>query len=98
MYHKAHLGWLALGLVLVACQPAAGPASAPASNQSAAAPRAAGPDTNRAMVMAVRYEGDGLARKATTARGTNATLRVFNAQLTYVDGKGATNAYLLESL
>ncbi len=88
---------LVAGLALTACQPARAPAPDQAGQPSTAA-RSAPPAEPRTITIGVRYETDGLARKATTARGTNATIRVFNAGLTLVDGKGITQPYLLESL
>jgi peptide/nickel transport system substrate-binding protein len=96
MWKKVVVLSLAAGLALVACQPAPRTAAPEQPGQTAPAPRPA--QGGGTLTIGVRYEADGLARKATTARGTNATIRVFNAGLTLVDGKGATNPYLLETL
>jgi peptide/nickel transport system substrate-binding protein len=87
---------LAVSLVLAACQPARVPGQPGEAAQPAGAPRAGA--SGGTLTMAVRYEAEGLARKATTARGTNATIRIFNAGISLVDGKGEVHPYLLESL
>jgi peptide/nickel transport system substrate-binding protein len=89
---------LVVGLALVACQPTPRPGATGEGGQQAGSDRQGQSRETRILTMAVRYETEGLARKATTARGTNATIRIFNAGLSLVDGKGEVHPYLLESL
>lgn len=89
---------LLLGLVGIAsCAPPARPPGGGAAQGAPGQPdREAGPP--RTLVMAIRFETVSLAPKGTTAQGVNASLRAFSAQLTYIDGQGATQPYLAESL
>lgn len=87
---------LLVGLVGIAScgQPARPPAAA---DGGAAQPRGeASPP--RTLTMGVHFEAAALAPKATTAQGVNGTLRLFSAQLTYVDGAGAIQPYLAEAV
>jgi len=88
---------LAIGLVgVTACgQPAPAPGGAERPAQGAEPQGQVGP---RTLIMAVRFETVSLAPKVTTAQGVNGTVRLFNAQLSYIDGKGVTHPYLVEAL
>ena len=83
---------------IVGCQPAREPATGDGFGQPGrSAPGAQGGEI-RTLTMAVRYETVALAPKAVTGQGVNATLRVFNAGLFYIDGEGLTHPYLADSL
>src|SRR4051812_14462992 len=84
-----------MALVLAGCNP--GPTTTNPS-RSETAPAAAPAAPTRAMVMAVRYEVVGLASKRLEAAASDWTKRPFNASLAVVDGQGARQPYLAESL
>ncbi|HZT05952.1 MAG TPA: ABC transporter substrate-binding protein [Chloroflexota bacterium] len=91
---RGHIWWVIslIATMLLGCGQAAGTTAA---RQSAAAPATT---PTRAMVMAVRYEVVGLAAKRLEAAAWEWTKRPFNASLALIDGNGASQPYLAESL
>src|SRR5439155_7723051 len=88
----------ALSMVMILALGVTGCASSPAA-PTADQPTAASPAlSNRALVMAVRYEVVGLAAKRLEAAASDWTKRPFNASLAVVDGSGTRQPYLAESL
>lgn len=95
---KAFLAPLIVAIALVGCQPARGPATGDGFGQPGRSDPRAQAGEIRTLTMAVRYETVALAPKAVTGQGVNATLRVFNAGLFYIEGEGLTHPYLADSL
>src|SRR5438132_50038 len=90
------MGRVFLGAVvvlgLVGCNTA--PSASPRGQAAAESPSG----SSKTLVMAVRYEVVGLAPKRLEAAASEWTKRPFNASLAIVDGSGARQPYLAESL
>src|SRR5947207_4882367 len=83
-------------LVLVACAPA--PTRNSASPDASVSSAPAQPATPKTLMFGVRYELNDVAPKITSGSSSEGMKRLFTASLAYLDGNGAVNSYLAESL
>lgn len=98
---KAAAALVVVSLIgITACgQPTRAPTAVEGSPQLGQAEEQVQGSPGRTLTMAIRYETVALAPKIVAGgQGVQGTLRLFNAQLSFVDGQGATRPYLAEWL
>lgn len=80
----------------------AGPVGAPATSGAAGAPQAVAPPPreSRTLNVAIRVEPSTIATRPLQQAGVGLYMpeRMFNAQIAYLDGKGATQPFLVEAI
>jgi peptide/nickel transport system substrate-binding protein len=86
----------ALLLILAGCT--APPAASPSARTQADGGLSAAQAPSRTLTVAIRYEANDLGFNTVGRRPGPAVKRLFNAGLTLIDGKGATQPYLAESI